>query len=436
MTSVEDVTPKEDITTTTERKNKMKKPKIADFGAPVNVKSVYFHFCNTHRADVTQKVKEEAVKNGAKFSIEAVGKALGQMWKAITEEEKTRVTDEFNRLKTEGAPAAEEWKNSEGYKKFLQSKSEYSKKVGTKKAKAKLLEEGCPKKPLNTYMIYNMQTRNEVKKEWEAAGKTGVSNKEYAAEISRRWKLLAPEEKAKFSEQSRTQQAEYKEKMIEYQKTDSYRAYEEQVGKLNDRLKAAKKVVKTGVKIAKEGEEEEEGGEEGEEKDSNTGSEEKKEGKTRKRPAKEAVDAEGNPIEKKPKRAKKEPELDADGNVIEKRSRKPKPQELDAEGNVIEKPKRGKKEPEVDADGNVVEKKKRARSPKEKEAPALDEDGNPIKKAMKARTKKNATEPVAAPDSAATEETSVAAEEDGKPTEPTVEAGDEDEEEVEEAQEE
>jgi len=388
MTSVEEVTPTKDITTTTEKKNnRLKKPKLADFGAPPAVKSVYFHFCNTHRADVTQKLKEEAVKNGGKFSIEAVGKTLGQMWKAITEEEKTKITDEFNKLKTDRGPATEEWKNSEGYKKFLQSKAEYSKKAGTKKAKAKLLEEGCPKKPLNTYMIYNVQTRQEVKKEWEAAGKT-ANNKEYAAEVARRWKLLAPEEKAKFVEQSNKQLAEYKEKMIEYQKTDSYQAYEKEVGKLNDKVKASKKVVKTGAKN------EEEGGEEGEEK------------KTRKRPTKETVDAEGNPIVK-PKRAKKEPELDADGNVIEK-------------------PKRGKKEPELDADGNVIEKKKRARSPK---APALDADGNPIKKERKPRTKKSATEPVAAPDAAATEKTPVAAEEGGK-----LEAGDEGEEE--EAQEE
>jgi hypothetical protein len=86
------------------------------------------------------------------------------------------------------------------------------------------------------------------------------------------------------------------------------------------------------------------------------------------------LDAEGNPIRRRPK----PPVVDADGNPI---PRRPKPPVLDADGNAIVKQPVGRprKLPALDADGNVIEKPKKPRG-RPPRPPNLDAEGNPIPK--------------------------------------------------------
>lgn len=108
------------------------------------------------------------------------------------------------------------------------------------------------------------------------------------------------------------------------------------------------------------------------------------------------LDADGNPIRRRPK----PPVLDADGNPIVKPKGGPRnPPILDADGNPIERPRnpvgRPRGPPKLDAEGNPIPK--RSRPPvfdadgnaiaqpigRPRKSPVLDSDGNPIERPKK-----------------------------------------------------
>lgn len=78
----------------------------------------------------------------------------------------------------------------------------------------------CPKKGLTSYFLFAQKVREETKAEFPKMAIT-----EIAKEISKKWKLLAETEKAKYSEEALRLKGQYVEKMKEYEDSDAQKAY-------------------------------------------------------------------------------------------------------------------------------------------------------------------------------------------------------------------
>lgn len=73
-------------------------------------KTAYFIFSEQHRAAVYSELQVAAGGEGAKVPVTVVAKAIGQKWKALTDEEKER----YKTLAQEAAAAAAEARNNRG----------------------------------------------------------------------------------------------------------------------------------------------------------------------------------------------------------------------------------------------------------------------------------------------------------------------------------
>jgi len=265
-----------------------KNVKPQEFGGPGRAKSSFGLFSDSKRPEVIAELRAAAESAGESFKIVNVGKKLGEMWKAVTPEEKAEWEAKGKEAKTAYETTLKAWKETDSYKAFTKEQAAHSKKQKKAKLDAKLKEEGCPKKPLTAYMIFSGKVTSEVISELTAKGEA-VTMKSRSNIIKARWEALPADEKKAITDQVEAAKTQYNTDMATFKESETYKKYLKEVAKLNKKpsKKAAgakKRKGNDGAAVEDEedddedieaspDEEEEEGDEEGEEDEAEEGEE-------------------------------------------------------------------------------------------------------------------------------------------------------------------
>jgi len=241
---------------------KVKNADPTEFGGPKKVPSGYFAFSNDRRDEVVAQLKKEAAEKGETFSVTAVGKKLGDMWKAADQELRTKYDDAYKAAKEKYDADMKAWKCTEDYKKYLAAQGEVQKQKTNKRMAAEVKAAkpaNCPERPMPAYMVFSMEVASKVAEEAKANG--DASMKARSAIVKAKWEALPEEEKKKREEDYQAKKAKYAEDMKAFEETEEYKTWE----KLKEKQKKQKannaKALKNKIKTAGQ-EEEEAAGEE------------------------------------------------------------------------------------------------------------------------------------------------------------------------------
>jgi hypothetical protein len=179
-----------------ERVKKEKKPK--DVNAPKRASTSFLHFCADKRDEVKVAFPEIKPKD--------ISRRLGEMWKALSEEEKAPYKELYEADKARYTLAMSNYVPSE--------EAPVVEKKTRKPRKPK--DSSAPKKAKNSYMLYSDAVRAQVK-----ADNPTLASKEIVKLVADMWKGLSDEEKAPYKEQADEKKAEYEVAKAEYAKNVS-----------------------------------------------------------------------------------------------------------------------------------------------------------------------------------------------------------------------
>lgn len=189
----------------------MGKKYAADPNAPKRPLSGYFLFAADVRGDVIDNLP-------GKFSVAKVGKKIGQMWKGLSAAKKAPYLKKAEAAKAKYTKANEKYKNTTGYKKWLEGREEFNKaqKATDKRNELKAMIPNKPKKGKNAYMRFCDANRK----------KHSGSLVEISQALGKAWADASDTTRSKFQKQVDADTAKYERAMAKYVLTAEYKAYE------------------------------------------------------------------------------------------------------------------------------------------------------------------------------------------------------------------
>eukprot|EP00933_Yihiella_yeosuensis_P022710 TRINITY_DN17832_c0_g1_i1.p1 TRINITY_DN17832_c0_g1~~TRINITY_DN17832_c0_g1_i1.p1 ORF type:complete len:1215 (-),score=478.94 TRINITY_DN17832_c0_g1_i1:131-3775(-) len=216
-----------------------KRGKPKDPNAPPKPKNAFQQVTGEARAKIKAERPELAM------DLKAMGLALKEAYEAVPQEEKDRLTAEYEAKMEVWRPLWAAYKETEGYKEWFDLKQDWldgREKRKHMKAHAKV----APKKPKSGYMIYAGEIRERVQKEvMDAGGGMGDIGKK----ISEYWGALSEAKKAEYGEISARQKEVFNVEYAKHKKTDVYKKYCEEKAKMEGRH-SVKKLERTKLKDA------------------------------------------------------------------------------------------------------------------------------------------------------------------------------------------
>jgi hypothetical protein len=170
------------ITKTKEKKEKK------DPDAPKAAVNSFILFCRDNRQDIKNENPE--------MKATEITKKLGEMWKALDDEDKKEYQEKANEDKKRYAKEIEDYEPKEGFK-------------NPKKSPKK--ESASPKRSLSAYIFFCNEKREEIKKKNPAMKAT-----EIMAEMGKLWKALSDKKKKPYEEKAAEDKKRYEEEMKNY----------------------------------------------------------------------------------------------------------------------------------------------------------------------------------------------------------------------------
>jgi high mobility group protein B1 len=192
----------EQIKKAAEKSPKLKK----DPDAPKPSVNAYIHFSRDNR----DEVKEENPSSKASD----ITKIIAQKWKEADEDLKQEYKEKAEQDKVRYEKELENYEPKEG---FVNPKEKKSKKKAKKSG---------PSKPLNAYMWFCKDKREELKNK-------GLDNKEILREMGKLWKNLSDKKKKPYNEKAEQDKERYAEEMKNYPVDET-----EKKGKKGKKVKA------------------------------------------------------------------------------------------------------------------------------------------------------------------------------------------------------
>jgi hypothetical protein len=182
------------MTTEEELKKIIKSPKLKkDPDAPKASVNSFILFCRDNRDDVK--------KENPTLKSSEITKKLGEMWKSsdpdLIEEYKEKSKEDKERYERE----LEDYLPKEGFQNPKEKKS-------SKSSKSKK-DPNAPKRPLNAYMYFSQDKRDELKKKNFAA-------KEILSELGRMWKNLSEKKRLPYEQKAKKDKERFQEEMKNY----------------------------------------------------------------------------------------------------------------------------------------------------------------------------------------------------------------------------
>mmetsp|Transcript_81078 Transcript_81078/g.142961 ORF Transcript_81078/g.142961 Transcript_81078/m.142961 type:complete len:1231 (+) Transcript_81078:30-3722(+) len=194
-------------------------------------------------AKARQELKEKNPEAARDLAV--MGKHLKEVWEATPQEEKDRLTAEYEKEMEIWRPKWAAYKETDHYKEFCEIKQDWL-DVREKKKLFKAHSKQAPKKPQSGYMIFGGTIRDRVKEEVAAAG-GGMGD--IGKKISEEWQALSEAKKAEYDEMSAKQKEVFTGLYAEHKKTDIFRKFMEDKAKMDGRHKV-KKLERTTYKEA------------------------------------------------------------------------------------------------------------------------------------------------------------------------------------------
>jgi len=196
-----------------------------DANAPKRPATGYFRFLSDNR--------EAYVKQHPEAKLAEIGKAMGALWKELSDKERAKYNDAAKAEMAEWKVKMEAYKKTDEFAAFQKEKNQADKKKG-KKALKKLQ----PNKPKNFMTAYFMFCNEYRKNNKPADGqKTAVSS--FAKACGAAWKAMTPEMKQPYIDRAEADKARYAKEMEEYKKTEEYAHYLEKKKQHDRKSKAA-----------------------------------------------------------------------------------------------------------------------------------------------------------------------------------------------------
>lgn len=204
----------------TVKKLSLKKMVTPDhFNGPKRAKSSFMLFGDDRRDAITAEIKAN-LKDGEKFNVAMVAKAVGDAWKQTSEEVKETYKTKAAGLKAAHDAEMEKWKLSADYKNFVKAKALHSKKKADKQATVKAKESGMPMRPMVGYMLFANEVRETVRAEVVAQGMV-FTVKTGAAGTKAKWDALGDEGKKVYNDKYLVAKAKYEEDLKAWNETDA-----------------------------------------------------------------------------------------------------------------------------------------------------------------------------------------------------------------------
>merc|ERR1719506_3496370 len=167
-----------------------------------------------------QMFGEEHRSGGGAAGLKEVGKA----WVTLGAEGQKKYIEKAAAAQKQYEEDMRKFRTTVEGKKYLREKEQAERKAKLSRAKERYLKETKePKKPLSAYFIYLSKKSGEPM--LHPDGKT-FSFKERSDALTKGWKEMQPEEKAKYEDQAKAAKDKYDQEMVEYKNTSGYKSYQ------------------------------------------------------------------------------------------------------------------------------------------------------------------------------------------------------------------
>ena len=174
-------------------KKKQHKKKKKDPNAPKRPITAFIQFSNKMR----DTAKERLTSEGKETTPKAVVTKLGEMWKALTEEQKKPYNDEAKKDKDRYETEIAKYVPPEPSESDSESSGGEDGDGKRKKKKVKK-DPNAPKKNKSSYIIFTEVNREKVAEELKKKMGESFTNKEVMKEMGKRWGALPEKEKEQY----------------------------------------------------------------------------------------------------------------------------------------------------------------------------------------------------------------------------------------------
>jgi len=167
-----------------------------------------------------QMFGEEHRSGGGAAGLKEVGKA----WVNLGAEGQKKYIEKAAAAQKQYEEDMRKFRTTVEGKKYLREKEQAERKAKLSRAKERYLKETKePKKPMSAYFIYLSKKSSEPM--LHPDGKT-FSFRERSDALTKGWKEMQPEEKAKYEDQAKAAKDKYDQEMVEYKNTSGYKSYQ------------------------------------------------------------------------------------------------------------------------------------------------------------------------------------------------------------------
>lgn len=209
-------------------------PKYAkDPKAPKRPATAYFMFAGDYRPKFLKENPE------MRALVAQVGKAIGGAWADLSTSERETYQKKANTKMAAWKKKNEVYKNTSGYKKWLEGRNEWKKeqkKFDFKKRLKSMLKHE-PKRPTTAFFLFSAECREE----W---ADDEIPFTQMAKKAAGLWGKMSDGQKAKYTKTYEKQKAKYVKEMNAYHKTAEYKRYLSAKAEAEAEAKAAKKQAK------------------------------------------------------------------------------------------------------------------------------------------------------------------------------------------------
>lgn len=216
------------------------------FGGPARAKSAFMLFSDAHRPEVMKKLQAEAADG--KLKMADMGKKLGELWKEVSPEDKTKFETAAAEQKKAYDVKLEDWKKTNDYKEYLKADGAHKKKKKGAAAKKEAVDGGMPKAPASSYMQFSGSIVKEVMAELAQKGQAAGDMKARSAIVKQRWDALPQADKDALDKKYAAQKEQYAKDLAAWKETDAGKKYTEAQLELDPKkaLKASGQPTKPG----------------------------------------------------------------------------------------------------------------------------------------------------------------------------------------------
>jgi len=188
----------------------VKKPR--DVNAPKKPLTAYFRWMKKNRGRIVQSMP-------IGYSSKQLSKKMSQIWAGLSDEVKAQWSEKSKKEMKVYEKLMAAYKHTSNHKRFLKQKQEYTISKTGKFRK----DHNRPKKPSTAYFLFMADKREETKNSFPK-----LDHKQLISKLGELWSKLSNEKKEPYLKKAEEAKIQWKNDLIEYEKTDDFKKYVEE----------------------------------------------------------------------------------------------------------------------------------------------------------------------------------------------------------------